>query len=310
MDKKSTKISVVVPVYGCQVCLYELYTRLKETMEKITTDFEIIMVNDASPDEAWKSIIDLAHKDTRVRGINLSRNFGQHYAITAGLDHCKGDWVVIMDCDLQDQPEEINNLYNKAIEGFDIVYAQRIQRKDKWLKRTCSRMFYAIFGYLTNTRQDPSIANFGIYSNNVIDSIKSMHDYHRFFPTMVRWVGFKHTKISVSHAVRVEGNSAYSFRKLLSLAADNILSFSDKPLRLIVKFGFLISCLAIVFAIYNLILYFDHKMLVPGYTSLIISVWFLSGLMILVLGVVGLYIGKTFDKVKGRPGYIVMEKTF
>lgn len=303
-------ISIVSPVYGCKTCLYELYFRLKETLEKITPNFEIILVNDASPDGAWETIVELANKDNRVKGINFSRNFGQHYAITAGIDNCKGEWVIVMDCDLQDQPEEIIKLYNKAREGSQIVFAQRVQRKDRWLKRTWSKLFYSILGYLTNTIQDPAIANFGIYHKNVTDSIRKMGDYHKYFPTMVRWVGFKYTKIQVSHAIRDNGQSSYSFKKSIRLAVDIILSFSDKPLRLTVKFGFLISCLATAFAIYNLILFFDNKILVPGYTSLIISVWFLSGLTIMVLGVVGLYIGKTFDKVKGRPSYIIMDKTF
>ena len=303
-------ISIVIPVYGCRTALIELYIRLKQTLENISEDFEIIMVNDASPDGAWETIVELAQKDKRVKGINLSRNFGQHYAITAGLDHSKGEWVVVMDCDLQDQPEEIKKLYVKAKEDYHIVFAQRISRKDTWLKRTFSKLFYAILGYLTNTIQDPAIANFGIYHKSIIDSICKMGDFHKYFPTMVRWVGFKYTKIPVSHAERNNGQTSYSFKKSIRLAVDIILSFSDKPLRLTVKFGFLISCMAAIFAIYNLILFFENKILVPGYTSLIISVWFLSGLIILVLGVVGLYIGKTFDKVKDRPTYIIMDKTF
>lgn len=303
-------ISVVIPVYGCKTCLYELCFRLKESLEKITVNFEIILVNDASPDGAWETIVELANKDQRVKGINLSRNFGQHYAITAGLDQCRGEWVVVMDCDLQDQPEEIVNLYNEALKGNHIVYAQRFHRKDKFIKRVSSKLFYATFSYLTNTDQDPTIANFGIYHKKVIESIRNIGDSHRYFPTMVRWVGFKHVKLRVAHAERVDGNTSYSYKMLIRLAIDNILTFSDKPLRLTVKFGFLISSLALIFAIYNLILFFNNKILVPGYTSLIISVWFLSGLIIMVLGVVGLYIGKTFDTVKGRPPYIIVEKTF
>jgi glycosyltransferase involved in cell wall biosynthesis len=302
-------ISIVSPVYGCKTYLYELYLRLNETLEKISPDFEIILVNDSSTDESWETIVELAKKDKRVKGINLSRNFGQHYAIAAGLEYCNGEWIVVMDCDLQDRPEEIIRLYNEAIKGYHIVYAQRIKRKDKLIKRVSSRFFYAILGYLTNTIQDTTIANFGIYNKKVIESICQMGDFHRYFPTMVRWVGFKNTKISVSHAERV-GSTSYSFKMRARLALDIILSFSDKPLRLTIKFGFLISNLALIFAIYNLVLFFNNKILVPGYTSLIISIWFLSGLIIMVLGVVGLYIGKTFDKVKGRPTFLIMEKTF
>ncbi len=303
-------ISVVIPVYGCKKCLEELYFRLEATVEKIDQDFEIILVNDASPDNSWETIKDIAAKDKRIKGINLSRNFGQHYAIAAGLDNSSGEWVIVMDCDLQDRPEEILNLYAEAKKGSRIVFAQRIQRRDKWFKRTISKVFYAVLGYLTNTEQDSSIANFGIYHRSVIDAICDMGDYHRYFPTMVRWVGFKSSKIQVVHDERNDGNSSYSVKRLARLALDVILSFSDKPLRLTVKFGFTISFLTVLFAIYNLVLFFNGKILVPGYTSLIISVWFLSGLIIMLLGIVGLYIGKTYDKVKNRPSYIIMDKTF
>jgi dolichol-phosphate mannosyltransferase len=302
---QKTVFSIVVPVYGCKTALLELYLRLKSTLEPISPDFEIIMVNDSSPDQAWDAVVEIAQKDVRVKGIHFSRNFGQHYAITAGLEHSCGEWVVVMDCDLQDRPEEIAGLYQKTKEGWDVVLASRANRKDGLFKRLSSKIFYSLLGYLTNTEQDASIANFGIYHRKVIDAILQMGDYQRYFPTMVKWVGFTRTKIPVEHALRDEGKSSYTFGKLLRLAIDVILSFSDKPLRLTVKFGFFLSSLAFVFALFNLVLYFTGNIKVPGYTSLIVSVWFLSGLIITLIGVVGLYIGKTFDKVKGRPTYIV-----
>ena len=145
-------ISIVSPVYGCQTCLYEFYYRLKETLGKITDNFDIILVNDYSPDGAWATIVELANKDNRVKGINLSRNFGQHYAITAGLDNCNGDWVVVMDCDLQDQPEEIIKLYEKKKEGYDFVQGCRIKRKDNVIKKALSKAFYMVMQYLTDSR--------------------------------------------------------------------------------------------------------------------------------------------------------------
>lgn len=301
------ELSVVIPVYGCKFALLELYLRLRSELEAFIPDFEIILINDSSPDDAWSIISDLSLKDNRVKGINLSRNFGQHYAITAGLDYCKGNWVVVMDCDLQDRPEEINKLYTKAKEGFDVVFAQRIIRKDSFIKRSFSKLFYSFLGYLTNTEQDATVANFGIYNHKVVNAIKSMGDYQRYFPTMVKWVGFSSIKIPVEHANRNEGKSSYSFGKLIRLAIDVIISFSDKPLRLTVKFGFTLSCLAFIFAIINLVRYIIGSIVVPGYTSLIISVWFLSGLIITLIGIVGLYIGKTFDKVKNRPTYIIKD---
>ena len=282
---KAPDISIVIPVYGCKTCLLELYFRLKDSLPLISNDFEIIMVNDASPDMALETITEIAQKDQRVKGINLSRNFGQHYAITAGLNYCNGNWVVVMDCDLQDRPEEIINLYNKSQEGWDVVFASREIRKDGIIKRALSRLFYMTLGYLTNTEQDANIANFGIYHKKVIDAIKSIDDYQRYFPTMVKWVGFSSTKISVDHASRSEGKSSYTFAKLVRLSIDVILSFSDKPLRLTVKFGFALSSIAFIYAIYNLILFFLWDIKVPVYTSLIVSVWFLSGLIITIVGI-------------------------
>jgi len=300
-------LSVVTPVYGCRTSLYELYYRLKETLETINSNFEIIMVNDDSPDKAWDAILELAKKDNRIKGINLSRNFGQHYAITAGLEHAQGEWVVVMDCDLQDQPEEIIKLYNKALEGLEIVLGKRENRQDNFFKKTFSKWFYKVLSYLTGTKQDASIANFGIYHKKVISAICSMEDNLRYFPTMVKWVGFKSTTIFVEHAERSKGKSTYSYRKLINLSLDVMLAFSDKPLKLTVKFGLIISFFSIIFGIYNLIKFINGDIIVLGWISLILSIWFLSGMIIFVLGIVGLYVGKTFEKVKNRPKYIISD---
>lgn len=301
-------ISIITPIYGCQAGLVELYIRLKTALETITSDFEIIMVNDSSPDDAWETIVKLARKDHRVKGINLSRNFGQHHAITAGLDYCSGEWVVVMDCDLQDQPEEISKLYNKAQEGYDIVFGRRLIRRDNLLKKLFSNLFYALLGYLTETKQDSSTANFGIYRRKVIDAVLKMQDSLRYFPAMVQWVGFKSTAIEVDHAERTFGKTSYNFRKLFHLAINTILSFSEKPLRLTIKLGLFISLLAILFGCYIIYRYFHGGIKVIGWPSMIVSIWFLAGMIIFILGVIGLYIGKTFEKVKHRPLYIIDNK--
>ena len=299
--------SIVSPVYGCSINLYELYFRLYSTLEPITSSFEIIFVNDNSPDKAWDVIAEISHKDRRVKGINLSRNFGQHYAISAGLTYAKGQWVIIMDCDLQDQPEEIIKLYNKALEGFDVVYGCRKNRQDGFLKVLFSKLFYRIFGYLTGTKQDSRIANFGIYHHKVIEAVLSMGESLRYFPTMVRWVGFKQTSVNIEHAERSNGKSSYSFKQLLRLSMDVILAFSDKPLRLTVKLGLGISFVALCSTVVFFILYFSGVIKVLGYTSLIISIWLLSGIIIFFIGMVGLYIGKTFENVKKRPAFIISD---
>lgn len=299
------KYSIIIPLYKCSKFINELNQRLQDTLNKITNDFEIIFINDASPENDWEIVKEISKSDEKIKCINLSRNFGQHYAITAGLENASGDWVVVMDGDLQDQPEEIINLYNKTKEGYDIVFAQRGDRQDGFFKKMSSKIFYRLFSYLTETEQDGSIANFGIYKKDVIVAILKMKDHIKYFPTMSQWVGFEKTAIHVEHGKRNEGNSSYSLSKLLSLAFNNMISFSNKPLKIMIKFGFLIVIISIIFALYFLIKYLKGEIEIIGYTSLIISIWFLSGIIIFILGVIGIYLGKTFDKVKERPLFIV-----
>jgi len=300
--------SVISPVYKAENLLDELAACLCKELEAIDSNFEIILVDDGSPDKAWEKIQTLSQKDSRIKGIKLSRNFGQHHAITAGLQHATGKWIVVMDCDLQDQPSEITKIYQKAQEGYHVVLARRHQRKDSPFKRFGSWLFYKILSYLTGVKLDESIANFGIYHQDVIQAICQMPESIRYFPMMVQWVGFKQTQINVQHAPRKYGKSSYNLSKMFKLALDIILAYSDKPIRLTIKVGFSIAFLAFVFAIITLIRYFVGEIKVLGYTSLIISISFFSGLIIFTLGVVGLYVGKTFESVKKRPLYII-EKT-
>ena len=302
-------LSVVSPVYGCKNCLYELSYRLKEALEKINSDFEILFVNDASPDGAWEVITELANKDNRVKGINLSRNFGQHNAINAGLDHCKGEWVIIMDCDLQDQPEEIERLFEKAREGFDIVYARRRLRNDRFYKKIISRFFYWVFNFLTDIPTDYSIANFGIYRDIIIKEYLKIKEREKVFPIAIRRIGFKSTTIDVMHAKRISGKSSYNIVKLIRLALKIIVTQSNKPLYISIYFGFSIALLAFIYGIFLIVRYFFLD--VPlGYTSIIATILFIGGIIFCNLGLIGIYIGKVFNEVKERPDYIIHEKTF
>jgi dolichol-phosphate mannosyltransferase len=301
-------ISVVTPVYCCASCLRELCRRLAETLSKITDDYEIVLVDDASPDDAWDVLRELCAADPRIKAIGLSRNFGQHYAITAGLEHATGEWIVVMDCDLQDRPEEIAALYAKAREGHDIVFARREERRDGWLKRTASRTFIALLNRLSGADYDYRTANFGIYRRAVIDAVRSMGDRSRFFPVMVRWTGFRSTSIPVRHEARAEGESAYSLRKLLRLALDIVLSSSDKPLRLVAALGIVVSLGAIGMTVYSLIRYLHGDVTVAGYTSLIASMWLLAGIVLFCMGIIGLYVGRVFESVKFRPTFLVRER--
>lgn len=303
-------ISVVTPVYGSCNSLNELYSRLCSTLSDITGDFEIIMVNDASPDDAWDIIKKLSLQDSRVKGINLSRNFGQHRAITAGLDIAAGDWIVVMDCDLQDQPEEITKLYNKAQEGFDIVFGRRLNRQDSFFKKLGSNLFYKAYGYFTESKVDSSIANFSIISRKVLYSLRELREQNRMYPLFVNWVGFKRANINIEHASRPEGKSSYTWSKLINLAIDNIVSQSNKPLKLSIKLGFSVSFLSIMCALWFIARYFIYSIPVTGWTSMIVSLYFIGGALLAGMGVLGLYIGKTFDETKQRPLYIVQDTTY
>lgn len=300
-------ISIVIPVYKCYKSLHLLINKINESLEIIdNVTYEVILVYDGGPIEDWLTIQEIANNDNRVIGIELSRNFGQHKAITAGLSYSTGEWIVVMDCDLQDNPQDIKRLYEKAIkDNVDIVFASRKFRNDTFLKRLFSKWFYKTLEYLSETKQDHTIGNFGIYNKKVIDAILSMGDNIRVLPLMVRWVGFKSTSIDVTHENRECGKTSYSIKKLIHLALDIILSFSDKLLRITVKVGLFISLLSILFTVFTVIRYIDGSITQLGYTSIIISIWFFSGLIIAILGMVGLYVGKTFEQTKDRPIYII-----
>lgn len=300
-------ISIVIPVYKGEFFLQELYDRLCKNLSNLVNEFEIIFVNDSSPDNSWDIIQQLVKQDDKVIGIDFSRNFGQHYAISAGLDKSQYEWVVVMDCDLQDRPEEITTLLDKALEGYDMVLARRTERQDSYLKRLSSTLFYRIFSYLTDTKQDASVGNFGIYHRKVILSIVSMKERLRFFPIMSQWVGYKSTSVDIQHDSRQHGKSSYSLKKLLDLSLDTIISYSDKPLILTVKVGFTISLLSFIYALYIIIRALLGIKGIEGWPSLITSIWLVGGILMFVSGIIGVYISKIFDETKKRPVYIIRE---
>ena len=301
-------ISIVSPVYRAEKILPILVSEINLVMERIGEDYEIVLVDDRSPDNSWEVMKVLSNQNSKIKSIRLSRNFGQHSAIFAGLTKTKGDWVVVMDCDMQDQPKEIAKLYKKALEGYDIVLGQRENRKDKFLKKLTSRLFYKVFNYLSGANFDNNVANFGIYHQKTIKSILDMKDYVKFFSLFINWIGFKSISIPIEHGEREEGKSTYSVGRLFKQAFNVIISFSDKPLRLFINFGLSISVLSFIVGIYYLYLALTGKIAQPGFSSLILSIWFLSGIIISCIGIVGVYLGKTFDQAKGRPTFIIDEE--
>lgn len=301
-------ISIVSPVYRGEKMVHELVSRIKANVSKVTDGFDIILVNDASPDLSWEMILKECHEDKRVKGINLSRNFGQHKAILAGLNYAKGQWVIVMDCDLQDRPEEIPVLYQKAQEGFDIVQGERENRKDGFFKKLSSTLFNNLFAYLSGIRTNKKIANFGIYSQKVIEAVCKMPERDRAFGIQVDYVGFKKVSIPIEHGARFEGSSSYNLKKLLSLAFGTIISNTNKPLKMMVHLGFLMTFASLCIAIYNLFAYFSGVISVAGFTTTVFSIWFVGGMLMMQMGIVGIYIGRVFDQVKGRPLFVVMDE--
>jgi dolichol-phosphate mannosyltransferase len=271
-------------------------------------DYELIMVEDCGGDGSWELISELASSDSHVKGVKLSRNFGQHHAITAGMDVCTGDWVVVLDCDLQDDPAAIARLWAKAKEGYDVVNARRVGRKDSFLKRVRSKLFHMAFRWLSGLSCDPRVANFRIMSRKVVDAYNTMRETSRALGVQVHWLGYPTASIDVPHASRHDGKTSYTVRKLLALALDIAIAYSSKPLRIAIILGFVIAVCSMGIGLWLLVRYGVLGIPVPGWTSLMVSVWCLGGIIIATLGVIGVYVGKIYDETKRRPIYVI-EKT-
>ena len=299
------QFSVVVPVYGCREALPELHRRLVEVFEGMNASFEIVLVDDHDPYNSWEAVEQVCLADLRVHGIKLARNFGQIRAITAGLDACKGDWVVVMDCDLQDRPEAIPQLYAKAMEGYDVVFAKRVERKDSPITLFFSRAFYKVYEYFTDGTYDASLCNFSIARRAVIENYCKMREHNRGYTMFIKWLGFNQTSIEIEGDERFAGSSSYSFSKKLAMAFELITAQSNKPLKFSVNFGFTISFLALLFLVVSVIRKLCFGDVSIGWTSLICSVFLMGGLILAAIGVVGLYVGNIFTEVKHRPLYVI-----
>ena len=290
------ELSIISPVYGAPTLLHELVRQIEETVSKLTPDYEIILVEDHSPDNSREIITEICQKNKRVKGV-------------FGFDLSTGNYVVTLDCDLQNPPAQIKDLYVKILEGYDIVFASRQNRPDNFFMTQGSHLFNKLMGFLTDTRQDESLAEFAIYRRKVVDAMAQMGDYRRYYPLMNQWVGFKTAKILVNHDERTDGKeSSYSMRKRIDLAVTTAVSFSTKSLRLIVYFGVVITFLAILLALFLVIKTLVMGIDVSGWVTLFVSMWFIAGILVTVIGVVAVYVGNIFDEVKHRPSYIIDEK--
>jgi glycosyltransferase involved in cell wall biosynthesis len=300
-------LSVVIPVYNESSLINELIRRVKTNIKLITEDYEIIIVDDGSQDNTWNSIEEEAKSESRIKGVKFSRNFGHHYAITAGLHNSNGDWVVVMDGDLQDRPEVIPDLYKKAQEGFDVVFVSRKNRPEKLYYRIAQKFFYLILRTLSGIDFDSRQANFSIINKKVVGAFKNFPENARFYGSTIMWLGFKRTLIYADHGVRFSGKPSYTFRKRLKLAIDILISFSERPLKVAIGIGVILSTLSTLIAIRIAFGALQHGYSVSGWASLIVSVFFLGGSILTALGIVGIYLGRVFNEVKKRPLYIVEE---
>jgi glycosyltransferase involved in cell wall biosynthesis len=298
------ELSVVVPVYRCAECLRALHSRLTETIRGLSPTYELIFVDDRSPDDAWDVLQEIVAVDPAVRVVRLSRNFGQQAAITAGIASSRGRWTVVMDCDLQDPPEFVPQLYRKALEGFDVVLARRRQKKHPLFRRLAARLYFKFIALFLGVRISGEYGSFSIISAKARDAFLRVPDRDRHYLPIVLWLGFERTSIEYEHAERHAGRSSYSLRALARLAVEGVFFQTATLLRWIVYFGFAVAFAGLLLALAFIVL----AILVnppPGWTSLAVLLLVVGGFIIVSTGVTGLYIGKIFQQVKNRPLYLV-----
>jgi polyisoprenyl-phosphate glycosyltransferase len=298
------EISVVVPVYGCRDCLPALHERLTAALLAITPSYEIVLVDDCDRQGSWEMVERLARADRALRAYRLSRNFGQHAAITAGLAQCTGRWAVVMDCDLQDPPEQIGELYRAAKGGCDVVLARRRRKGHSLFRRLAARVYFGLLRMLSSAQLDGEFGTFSIISRKVIDAFLRFQDQDRHYLFILNWLGFRTAIIEYEHAARHSGESAYSLGALLRHALGGLFFQTTVLLRWIVYFGLWVSFAGFLLALYYVYMYFAHDVY-PGFTSLAVLILLVGGVIIMSTGVAGLYVGKVFDQVKARPLYVI-----
>jgi glycosyltransferase involved in cell wall biosynthesis len=306
-DPKPPYLSVVSPVFNEQRCLPELLQQLSEVLSSLDPHYEIILVDDGSQDGSWHEIEAAGALDPRVKGLRFSRNFGHHIAIAAGLDYADGEWVVVMDSDLQDPPQAILDLHAEALKGYDVVVARRRNRTDGFVKVLLSKAFHCILSRLMGTESNPREGVFRIIHRPAVRVMRQMRERSRFFVAMADWVGFRKSFIEVAHGVRYAGETKYPLRKQVALATSAILSFSEKPLELAMGLGTVFAASGILYAVIIVIRALCGNIAVQGYASLFSAVLVVGGCGIMTTALVGLYVGQIFQQVKGRPLYVLSE---
>lgn len=301
-------ISVIIPIYNEESNLDELYNRLEKSVLKVSSNYEILFVNDGSIDNSLEKIKEFAGKNKNVRYLSFSRNFGHQIAISAGIDKCSGDTVIIIDGDLQDPPELILDLYKKHKEGYNVVYAKRKTRKGENLfKKITAKFFYRILSKITSVNIPLDTGDFRLIDDKILKSLKLMPEKHKFIRGQISWLGFKQTFIEYDRDSRKHGETKFTYRKMMNFAIDGITSFSAFPLKIVTFLGFIISLFSLIVILYAIYSKFILDRVITGWTSLIISTMFIGGVQLLSIGIIGEYISRINSEVKNRPLYIVEE---
>ena len=302
------KYSVVIPVYNEEANIGMLYRRMTGVLESMDSAFELIFVNDGSRDRTLLLVKELAMSDARVRYIDLSRNFGHQIAVSAGLDACRGERVVIIDADLQDPPELIPEMDARMNEGFQVVYARRRKREGESVaKLWTARLFYRLLANIASIDIPLDTGDFRIMDHRVVEVLRSMPEQNKFLRGQISWIGFRQTFVEYDRSERQGGKTGYTYAKMFRFALDGITSFSDAPLRLASWMGFVVSgvaFIALLYALYGKFISHDSE---PGWASLIVSVLFLGGIQLISLGFIGEYLSRISSNVKNRPLYVVAE---
>lgn len=306
--KETPNISIVSPVYGAENIIEALVGRIEEEVSKVSDTYEIILIEDASPDGSWEVIQRICSWNTHVKGVKLSKNFGQHNAIRSGIDLASGDVCIVMDCDLQDNPIYIKDLLSKWEEGNDIVYTVKETRKHSVFKNLAATVFNKMFNYFASEVSSyNNVGSYSLISRKVMNAFKQYKDHQIHYLLVLRWLGFTSDYIRIEHSDRYEGKSSYTLKKLFDHAMVGIIYQSDKLLKISIYLGFVISMLSILSIILVVILYF-YSGFQSGWASLFVMISFFAGIILIAIGVLGLYIGKLFEQVKDRPKYLIDEK--
>ncbi|MFN5218744.1 MAG: glycosyltransferase family 2 protein [Sphingomonadales bacterium] len=300
-------LSVVIPVYNEEMNIGKLYQRICDTLQPLNISWEVVYVNDGSKDRSLSILKGLTETDSHVKYIDFSRNFGHQLAITAGIEHAKGEWIVVMDGDGQDPPELIPDLLNKAKEGFEVVYARRRKRDgENFLKKFTARMFYRLLAKITSIEIPVDTGDFRIIHRKIQRILSKMPEQHKYIRGQISWIGFNQTFLEYDREERMGGATKFTYRKMMRFALDGISSFSTWPLKVATISGFIVSAVAFVLIVYSLYQKFFGTT-EPGWTSLHISVLFLGGIQLIGIGMLGEYLGRVSDNVKNRPHYIVKD---